>query len=79
MTSGRRFCGTIGSWLVLSIDGPQELHDRFRVDKGGQPTFNKVFAAGQLLHRYNVPFNTLTVVNRVNAKSPLDVYKLSAQ
>ena len=59
----------------LSIDGPQELHDRFRVDKGGQPTFNKVFAAGQLLQKYKVPFNTLTVVNRVNAKRPLDVYR----
>lgn len=59
----------------LSIDGPQELHDRFRVDKGGQPTFNKVFAAGQLLQKYKVPFNTLTVANRVNAKRPLDVYR----
>jgi uncharacterized protein len=59
----------------LSIDGPQEFHDRFRVDKGGQPTFNKVFAAGQLLQKYKVPFNTLTVVNRVNAKRPLDVYR----
>lgn len=59
----------------LSIDGPQELHDRFRVDKGGQPTFEKVFAAGQRLHQYQVPFNTLTVVNRVNAKKPLDVYR----
>ncbi len=59
----------------LSIDGPQELHDRFRVDKGGQPTFNKVFAAGQLLQKYKVPFNTLTVVNGVNAKKPLNVYR----
>jgi uncharacterized protein len=59
----------------LSIDGPQELHDRFRVDKGGQPTFDKVFAAGQLLQRYKIPFNTLTVVNRANAKKPLDVYR----
>jgi uncharacterized protein len=59
----------------LSIDGPQELHDRFRVDKGGQPTFEKVFAAGQLLQKYKIPFNTLTVVNRVNAKKPLDVYR----
>jgi uncharacterized protein len=59
----------------LSIDGPQELHDRFRVDKGGRTTFEKVFAAGQLLQKYKVPFNTLTVVNRVNAKKPLDVYR----
>ena len=59
----------------LSIDGPQELHDRFRVNKGGQPTFDKVFAAGQQLQRHEIPFNTLTVVNRVNAKKPLDVYR----
>jgi serine-type anaerobic sulfatase-maturating enzyme len=59
----------------LSIDGPQELHDRFRVDKGGQPTFNKVFAAAQLLQKHGVPFNTLTVINRINAKRPLDVYR----
>jgi uncharacterized protein len=59
----------------LSIDGPQELHDKFRVKKGGQSTFDKVFAVGQRLQRHKVPFNTLTVVNRVNAKKPLDVYR----
>ena len=59
----------------LSIDGPPELHDQFRVDKGGRPTFDKVFAAGLLLQKYKVPFNTLTVINRLNAKKPLDVYR----
>ncbi len=59
----------------LSIDGPRELHDLFRVDKGGRPTFDKVYAAAQLLNKHRVPFNTLTVVNRVNAKRPLDVYR----
>ena len=59
----------------LSIDGPQELHDRFRVNKGGAPTFDKVFAAGLQLQKHGIPFNTLTVVNRVNAKKPLDVYR----
>src|SRR5512145_1179795 len=44
----------------LSIDGPQELHDRYRVTKGGQPTFDKVFNAAKLLQRYGIPFNTLT-------------------
>ena len=59
----------------LSIDGPQELHDRYRVNKGGEPTFDKVFAAGLQLQKHGIPFNTLTVVNRVNAKKPLDVYR----
>jgi uncharacterized protein len=34
-----------------------------------------VFAAAQMLHRHGVPFNVLCVVNRANAKRPLDVYR----
>jgi uncharacterized protein len=64
------------SFLVgLSIDGPRQLHDAYRLAKDGKPTFEKVFWAVQLLHKYHVPFNSLTVVNRVNAKRPLDVYR----
>lgn len=59
----------------LSVDGPRELHDRYRVDKGGKPTFDKVVAAAELLKRHNVEFNTLTVVNRANGKQPREVYR----
>ncbi|TVR43672.1 MAG: anaerobic sulfatase maturase [Planctomycetota bacterium] len=64
-----------GFLVGLSIDGPRELHDRYRVDKGGKGTFDKVVAAAELLKRYNVEFNTLTVVNRANAKHPREVYR----
>ncbi|HTZ48567.1 MAG TPA: anaerobic sulfatase maturase [Verrucomicrobiae bacterium] len=64
-----------GFLIGLSIDGPKKLHDAYRVTHEGNPTFDKVFAAAQLLHRHAVPFNTLTVVNRDNAKRPLDVYR----
>jgi uncharacterized protein len=59
----------------LSIDGPRELHDAFRVNKGGAPTFDKVMAAAKLLRKFGVPFNTLTCVHRLNASRPLDVYR----
>jgi len=59
----------------LSIDGPRELHDQFRVNKGGAPTFDKVMAAAKLLRNVGVPFNTLTCVHRLNASRPLDVYR----
>jgi uncharacterized protein len=59
----------------LSIDGPRELHDRYRVDKGGQPTFNRVVAGLNMLKKHGVEFNTLTVVNRHNARQPLEVYR----
>ena len=63
----------------LSIDGPKELHDRYRVTKRGAPTFDTVFAAAKLLQRFGVPFNTLTCVNRFNASHPLDVYHFLRQ
>lgn len=59
----------------LSIDGPKKLHDAFRVGKDGSPTFDKVFRAARLLRQFEIPFNTLTCVNRINAKYPLDVYR----
>jgi uncharacterized protein len=59
----------------LSIDGPRALHDRFRVNKGGAPTFDKVMAGANLLRKFGVPFNTLTCVHRHNASRPLDVYR----
>jgi uncharacterized protein len=59
----------------LSIDGPKHLHDRFRVDKGGKPTFDRVVAAAELLRRYDIVFNAMTVVNAVNADYPGEVYR----
>jgi len=64
-----------GFLVGLSIDGPKDLHDRYRLAKDGKPTFDNVYAAAQMLHRHGVPFNALCVVNRVNAKRPLDVYR----
>ena len=61
--------------IGISIDGPRELHDAYRVDKGGQPTFDRVVRGMEILKRNNVEFNTLTTVHRANADSPLEVYR----
>lgn len=58
----------------LSIDGPRALHDTYRVDKGGKPTFDRVMHGLGLLKKHGVEFNTLTVVNASNVKHPLKVY-----
>ncbi|MGB5986315.1 MAG: anaerobic sulfatase maturase [Desulfobacterales bacterium] len=63
----------------LSIDGPEHLHDAFRKAKDGSPTFNKVVRAAELLQRFDVPFNTLTSVNRMNGTHPLEVYRFLRQ
>jgi uncharacterized protein len=61
--------------IGISIDGPRELHDAYRVDKGGQPTFDRVMRGIATLQRHKVDFNTLTTVHRANADSPLEVYR----
>jgi uncharacterized protein len=61
--------------IGISLDGPRELHDVYRVDKGGQPTFDKVLRGLRLLQKHGVEFNVLTTVNRVNADYPLEVYR----
>jgi uncharacterized protein len=59
----------------LSIDGPRELHDYYRMDKKQNSTFESVIAGAELMKKHNVEFNTLTVVNRMNGQKPLEVYK----
>ncbi len=72
------WCGFLAAnnFLVgLSIDGPRELHDKYRVDKGGQPTFDRVMRGIGFLKKHDVEFNTLTVVQRHNSHHPLEVYR----
>lgn len=59
----------------ISIDGDQDLHDIYRRTKNDKPTFNLVMEAVSLLQEYQIPFNVLCVVNRQNAKYPLEVYR----
>jgi uncharacterized protein len=59
----------------LSIDGPRALHDTYRVDKQSRPTFDAVARGLEVLKKHGVEFNTLTVVNRANARQPLEVYR----
>jgi uncharacterized protein len=59
----------------LSMDGPQQLHDHYRKDRGGHGTFDRVMRAARLLQEHEVEFNILCTVNRKNADHPLRVYR----
>jgi uncharacterized protein len=59
----------------LSLDGPRELHDAYRRDKGGAPTFERVMRGAALLQEHQVAFNVLTTVHAANAGHPLEVYR----
>ncbi|MDY7077345.1 MAG: anaerobic sulfatase maturase [Chloroflexota bacterium] len=64
-----------GFLIGLSIDGPRTLHDTYRVDKGGKPTFERVMTGLSFLKKHLVEFNILTTVHAANADYPLEVYR----
>jgi uncharacterized protein len=59
----------------ISIDGPAHLHDVYRVDKVGQPTFKRVLKGLRWLQARGVTTNVLTAVHAANAPHPLSVYR----
>ncbi len=70
-----RFFKQHGFLIGVSLDGPRHLHDIYRVDKGGHPTFDKVMAGINLLKKHGVEFNILTTLHAGNAEHPLEVYR----
>ena len=58
----------------VSIDGPREMHDAYRVDKGGKPTFDRVLRGIDVLRRHDVDWNALTTVNTANGDHGLEIY-----
>ena len=58
----------------ISLDGPREMHDVYRKDKGNRGTFDRVIHGIRLLKDYQVDFNILTCVSAANAEKPLEVY-----
>lgn len=70
-----QFLAANGFLVGLSLDGPRDLHNRFRVHRGGRPSFEAVLRGLGILIKHGVQFNTLTVVHRRNAHHPLEVYR----
>jgi uncharacterized protein len=59
----------------LSVDGPLEIHDAYRVDRGAKGTFDRVMKGWRLLRRHKVAFNILCTVNAANEKHGREVYR----
>ena len=58
----------------ISIDGPAPMHDSYRVDKGGKPTFRRVMKGLDVLRRHGVDWNVLTTIHAVNGDHGREVY-----
>lgn len=59
----------------ISLDGPPEIHDKYRKDKGGIPTFDKVMRGIYLLKSSGAQFNTMSTINKASAGKGLEVYE----
>ncbi|MGF1759872.1 anaerobic sulfatase maturase [Photobacterium sagamiensis] len=62
-------------FIGISLDGPKEIHDRYRKDRRGEGTFERVMRGIWLLQKHQVEFNVLACVGRETAYRPLDVYR----
>jgi uncharacterized protein len=70
-----QFLAAHGFLVGVSIDGPREMHDAFRVDKGGKSTFDRVVAGVEALRRHRVEWNALTTIHTANADHGAQVYR----
>ncbi|MBU1174135.1 MAG: anaerobic sulfatase maturase, partial [Alphaproteobacteria bacterium] len=68
------FLAREGFLIGISIDGPRQIHDKYRRDRAGRGTFDKVMAGLDVLQRHKVDYNILTTVHRENAIRGKEVY-----
>ena len=74
-----RFLAAEGFAVGLSLDGPQEMHDRYRLTKDRKPTHKQAMRGYQLLRRHGIPCDILCVVNAYNVQYPTRVYQFFKQ
>ena len=70
-----RFLSAEGFSVGLSLDGPEDLHDGYRVTKGGKPTHTQAVRAFRLLRRHGIPCDVLCVLHDRNVGHPTSVYR----
>jgi uncharacterized protein len=64
------------SFLIgLSVDGPKEMHDAYRVNKAGAGSFGQVMRGWEVLRKHEVDLNILCTIHAANADHPLEVYR----
>ena len=73
-TAWCRFLKANNFLVGISLDGPRDIHNRYRKTKGGKGSFDQVKRGLDSLLEEGTKFNVLTVVQRHNGDHPLEVY-----
>jgi len=74
-----RFLAAEGFAVGLSLDGPQEMHNRHRVTRSQKPTHDQVMRGYQLLQQHQIHCDILCVVNAHNVQYPIQIYRFFKQ
>jgi uncharacterized protein len=74
-----RFLAAEGFAVGISLDGPQGLHDGYRVTRGQHPSFEQAMRGYALVQRHQIPCNVLCVVHAQNVQHPTEVYRFFKQ
>lgn len=61
--------------IGVSIDGPREIHDKFRKDKGGYPSFDRVIRGINFLYKAGAQYNIMTTLSKASAGRGLEIYR----
>lgn len=69
------FLAAEGFLVGLSLDGPRALHDRYRRDRAGRPTFDAAMRGLGHLLAAGVETNLLATVHSANVVKPREVYR----
>jgi uncharacterized protein len=58
----------------VSIDGPKQFHDRYRLTRAGRGTFDRTMAGIRLLRRHQVPFHVISVLSAASMAAPHEMF-----
>ncbi len=68
------FLARSGFLVGVSLDGPREIHDYYRKTSGGLGSYDNVIRCLNILAKFGVKFNILTVIHKRNVKMPRELY-----
>ncbi len=69
------FLAANGFLVGLSVDGPRDVHDTYRVDKSGKGSFDRVMRGLDVLRRHDADWNALTTVHAASQDRGREIYR----
>jgi uncharacterized protein len=70
-----RFLSNKEFFVGLSLDGPREMHNKYRETGGKRSTYEQTIRGYKLLSKHSINAEMLCVVNEYNVQNPLKVYR----